>query len=119
MAVNIFPVLSKASAPSYAAINAATNGAANTIVTAVNGQSIYVVKYGGICANAVNLKFQSFDGASTYTDLQGLQSYVANQPLAGGGFCPAGLFATKIGEALTLNLSGAVQVSGQVTYYQG
>jgi hypothetical protein len=115
--MNISGMLSGQAAVSFAAINAAASGP-NTIVPGIAGRTIIVVKYGGIVAGAVNTKFQSFDGVSTYTDLQGLESYVANQPLAGGGYCPVGLFACLLGQALVLNLSAPVQVSGQLTYFQ-
>ena len=61
---------------------------------------------------AVNVKFQSH---TTPTDLTGLFYLAAN-----GGFVlpynEAGWFSTLAGEALDINLSGAIAVGGVVGY---
>jgi hypothetical protein len=114
--MNIGGMLSGQHAPEFALLDAALAGP-NLIIPGIPGKSIIVVRYGGIVAKHVDAKFQSFDGDSTYTDLQGVQSYVGNQPLTGGEYCPVGLFACLPGQALVLDLSAPVQVGGQLTYF--
>lgn len=97
-----------------AAIAAASSGD-NTLVAAVAGKRIRVHGYELSASGAVNAKFK--DGAAT--DLTGLIYLAA----AGSGADadertadPDGLFQTTAGNALLLNLSGAVAVGGWVDY---
>lgn len=100
--------------PKYAAISAATSGASNTLVAAVTSKKITVLKWHIIASGgAVNVKFQS-NGS---TDLTGLMNLVANQPIS-GAYCPVGHFQSAAGESLSINLSGAVQVSGYLVYLE-
>lgn len=66
---------------------------------------------------AVNVYFESFDGVATYTQISGTlyggaqgQGYVRPQ----SNFSQ--YFRTIAGQALTIKLSGAVLVSGDLTY---
>jgi hypothetical protein len=92
------------------AINASSSGN-NTIVASVAGRRIVVTKYKIVAAGAVTVTFESSGG----TVLDGPCAYAAN-----GGVCEPdsenGHFSTLPGEALVLNLSGAVQVGGHVKY---
>lgn len=98
-------------APQYAKIVASASGA-TTIVSAVTSKKIVVLKWDLVTAGAVNVKWQSH---VTPTDLTGLYNFAANGGIA-SGFCPVGHFATIAGEALDINLSGAVAVAGVLTY---
>ena len=94
-------------------IDVAANGD-NQIVAAVAGKKIRVLSMFFIVAGAVNAKFQSDSGGSA-SDLTGALPLAAN----GGAslpFNPHGWIQTDIGKKLNLNLSGAVQVSGSITY---
>jgi len=98
----------------FAPINASASGD-NTIVAAISGKRIRVVNYFMIAANAVNATWKSGSSAS----LSGALPLVANV----GGVCPEavlGWLITTAGEALVLNLSGAVLVAGHIAcVYEG
>lgn len=98
----------------YAKINASSSGN-NTLVSAVAARKIRVINYTLVGDGAVDAKFVS-DGDSD-TDLTGPMAIAA----AGGGMVAAagaGLFETVRGEALLLNLSGAVEVNGHLAYLE-
>ncbi len=98
------------------AIAAASNGD-NTLVAAVTGYAIRVTSFVLTYSAAVNAKFT--DGAGG-TNLCGLLYGVGTGPppvsQAVPGDVQRGLFATAKGNALVLNLSGAVPVGGLITY---
>lgn len=96
--------------PIRAAISAAASGS-NTLVAAVPGKKILVLKAALMAAGAVNATFKS----STTSSLTGAFPLAANGGV-GIGYCPLGNLATVAGEALTLNLDAAVQVSGYLVY---
>jgi Flp pilus assembly pilin Flp len=100
--------------PKFAKITASSSGA-NTVVSGVASKKIRVLAWDAVANAAVNFKWQS---ATTPTDLTGLY-YMAGQ---GNGvarsFNPVGYFETVAGEALSLNLSGAVAVGGCLTYVE-
>ncbi|MDB5350781.1 MAG: hypothetical protein JWN86_2028 [Planctomycetota bacterium] len=98
--------------PKFAAISAAISGD-NTVVAAVVGKKIRVLKYTIVTSGAVAAKFRSSSGV----DLTGGMSLSANSGV-GGAFCPVGLFETISGDGLALNLSGAVAVAGHLTYIE-
>ena len=93
-----------------AAINVSSSGA-NTVIAAVSGKRIIVLKYKRIAAAKVTATWESGGG----TVLDGPCSLAAN-----GGevepFCISGHFATLSGEALVLFLGDAVQVGGNLLY---
>lgn len=88
---------------------------ATAIVAAVSGYKIVVHQYTLVAAGSVTAKWQSAS-----TDLTGAMSLAGagyGVAVAGGsGENPAPLVQTAVGEALNLNLGGAVQVSGHITY---
>ena len=99
--------------PKFATIVASSSGVTN-VVAAVGGKRIRVLRLSLVANGAVNVKFQSH---VTPTDLTGLFYLAAN----GGwveSFCPVGIFQTVSGEALDINLSGAVAVGGCLTYVE-
>lgn len=95
-----------------------SNAGANTVVTGVPTKKIRVLSYVIIAAGAVTAKWQSGT-----TDLSGAMPLAAN-----GGAAPSisilapgamiGLFETAAGDSLVLNLGGAVNVSGHLTYIE-
>lgn len=99
--------------PKFQKITASASGA-TTIVAAVAGKKILVLKWDLVCNGAVNVKWQSH---VTPTDLTGLYYFAANGGIA-SAFSPVGHFATVAGEALDINLSGAVAVGGVLTYVE-
>jgi hypothetical protein len=98
--------------PKFAAIAASSSGD-NTVVAAVTSKKIRVLRWDLTGNGNVNAKWKS--GAST--DKTGLY-YLTQYAGCGGSYCPVGLFETAAGEALVLNLSGAVAVGGVLTYLE-
>jgi hypothetical protein len=93
-----------------AAINASDAGD-NTLVAGVADRRIVVLSYSLVASQAVTATFESEDG----TVIGGPCAFSGN-----GGIsvpeCSHGLFAAKTGEALVLDLNGAVQVGGHLVY---
>lgn len=96
----------------FAVINASSSGD-NTIVAAQASNKIKVVSYAFVCSGVVSAKWKS--GAST--DRSGAMAFDANGGIGLAGTTDAHLLETAVNEALVLNLSGAVQVSGHVSYF--
>lgn len=99
--------------PKFAKVTASSSGATQ-VVAAVSSKKIRVLSISIVCNGAVNVKFQSH---VTPTDISGLHYFAAN----GGMVMPynkVGWFETVAGEALDINLSGAVAVGGTVTYVE-
>lgn len=97
-----------------AAINASSSGD-NTLVAATAGKKIRVIRWELSASAAVNAKFK--DGAST--DLTGLFYLAAAGANVEEDSVDQGrdfLFETTAGNALVLNLSGAVPVGGHLNY---
>lgn len=97
--------------PAFAAISGATSGD-NTLVAANATKKIRVFALAIVAAGAVNVRFESAAGG---TALTGVMSFAAN----GGYVLPyneAGWFETAANQLLNMELGGAVQVSGQLTY---
>lgn len=99
--------------PAFAKVDTSTSGD-NTIVAAEAGRKIKLLSYVLVADGAVFVRWKS--GAST--NLSGRLSLAAN----GGAVAPpanpdAGPWLeTSAGEALVLNLSGAVEVGGHISY---
>jgi hypothetical protein len=98
--------------PLFATIVASASGA-TTIVAAVGGKKIRVLSWYLKANAAVNFKWQSH---VTPTDLTGLFYNGAQGDGVGAAFSPVGHFQTISGEALDINLSGAVAVGGYLVY---
>jgi hypothetical protein len=98
--------------PKFALIAAASNGD-NTLVAAVATKKIRVLNYVLISSGTVNAKFRS----ATAGDISGLLYLIANVGAA-AGYAITGHFETVAGEALILNLSGAVAVGGHLSYIE-
>lgn len=97
----------------HAVIDHAASGD-NAIVAAVPGKSIRVISGQAVAAGAVTVRFESGAGG---TALTGQMSLAAN----GGFIIPEtiyGAFWTAEGEALNLELGGAVSVDGWLNYVE-
>ncbi len=99
--------------PQFVAISAALLGD-NTLVALTAGQKIKVLQYTLISAGSVVGTIKS--GATT--PLTGALPFVANSGIASPFVAPAmgHLFETTTGQALVLNLSAAIAVTGHLTY---
>jgi hypothetical protein len=97
--------------PKFAPIVANASGA-TLVVAAVALKKLRVLGYNVIANGAVNVKFQSAGNDKT-----GLKYLAANGGIA-PSFNPAGWFETNAGEALNINLSGAVAVGGELVYIE-
>ena len=110
-AVPVSPSLPTAALSTRVAINAASSGD-NTLVALTSGQTIRAHKFFLIASGTVNIKFRDGTGGTDF--------HPAIPLYAGGGvaldFDGDPWFVTTAGNALVLNLSAAVQVSG-VLYY--
>ena len=96
-----------------AVINVAGSGN-NTLVAAVTGKKIRVLSYVIVAGGAVTARFESdADG----TALTGEMELAANQVLAPPD-PRGGHFETAAGELLNLELSGAVNVDGYLSYIE-
>lgn len=94
----------------FASVDVATAGD-NTIVAGVAGRRIQLVHYLLNPQGAVNLFWRDGAGGAA---LSGTIVFGAAGFLDTGN--AEGLLATSDGNALVLNLSGAVQVSGHISY---
>lgn len=97
----------------YAVISGATSGN-NTLVAAVTGKKIRVLSYAIVAAGAVTVRFES--GADG-TALSGVMSLAANGGLS-CSFNEGGWFETAAATLLNMELGGAVQVSGHLSYIE-
>lgn len=100
----------------YAAISVSASGD-NTVVAASGNRRIRVKNYTIIAAGSVSVTWKS--GAST--SISGAMPLAANggaAPSAGSANAngPDGVLETNGGDALVLNLSGAVGVYGHLSY---
>lgn len=97
--------------PAFQNVIASASGA-TTIVAAVASKKIRIISCFLVCAGAVSVNWQSHTTTATKT---GTMPFAAN-----GGivmpFSPVGWFETVSGEALDINLGGAVAVGGEITY---
>ena len=100
--------------PKFALIDFATSGD-HTIVAAVAGKKIRVLRYSLVVGAAVNVTWAS--GAGVTTKLTGQMNFAANGGIA-ESYCPLGLFETASGALLNLNTLAAVQVGGSITYVE-
>lgn len=99
-----------------AAVSAASSGD-NTLVAAVTGKKIKVLSLVLVAAGDVDVRLESAAGGTALTGVIELAA-------AGNGFVLPQAFPgyqwveTAAGELLNLELSGAVQVSGLIVYYE-
>ena len=94
---------------------------ADTVVAAaVSGKRIVVISYIACSTGNVSVKFGSFDGSSTYTDLTGVMVIKGSSDSGlDADWNPDGHFQTLVGEALTINNAhGSNVVGGHLTYYE-
>jgi hypothetical protein len=97
--------------PKRASVAASSSGN-NEIVAAVSGKIIVVTSYVLVASGTVSAKWRSAS-----TDISGAMSMSDTTGAAASD--PAhGLVETVAGEALNLNLNGAVAVNGHITYVE-
>ena len=97
---------------------AASSSGNNTIISAVTGKQLWVLKCVLMSNGTVNVKFQS--GASG-TDITGLFYLIANTGFAmnqDGGNNANPWFKTATSALLNLNISDAVAVGGVLSYIE-
>ena len=95
----------------FALISAAGSGD-NTVVAAVTGKRMRIIGIHMVAAAAVVARFESAAGG---TALTGAMSMIVGVPFT--AYNPLGLFEQDVvSELLNLELGGAVQVSGWLTY---
>jgi len=99
--------------PKFATFSTSSSGA-TTVVALVGGKRIRVLRWRVTSNGTTNVKWQSH---VTPTDISGL-SYCTQFKDCGGGYCPVGHFQTVSGEALDINNSAAIAISGEVTYIE-
>ena len=99
--------------PKFATFSTSSSGA-TTVVAAVAGKRIRVLRWRCTANGATNVKWQSH---VTPTDISGL-SYLTQFSAAGGAYCPVGHFQTVSGEALDINNSAAIAIWGEVSYIE-
>jgi hypothetical protein len=97
----------------YASFSTSSSGA-TTIVAAVSGKKIYVLRWSVSSNGATNVNLQSHTTTTNATGTRYLTQYAG----AGGAYCPLGIMATTAGEALDINNSAAIAISGELTYCQ-
>lgn len=93
-----------------AAVSASSAGD-NTLVALVAGKAIRVTSYVLVAAGDVAASIESSGGRI----LGGPMSLGTTGGVA-APFNPGGYFQTDVGEALVINLGGAVQVGGHLSY---
>lgn len=105
--------LRRGQTPLFAVVNASGSGD-NTLVAADGTKKVKVLQYTLVSAGTVNATFKS--GAATA--LSGAMPLVANSGIASPFVAPAQghLIETAVNQALVLNLSGAIAVTGHITY---
>jgi hypothetical protein len=99
--------------PKFATFSTSSSGA-TTVVALVSSKRIRVLRWRCSANGTTNVKWQSH---VTPTDISGL-SYLTQFKDSGGAYCPVGHFQTVSGEALDINNSAAIAISGEVTYVE-
>jgi hypothetical protein len=99
--------------PKFATFTTSSSGQ-TTVVAAVTSKKIRVLRWRVTSNGTTNIKWQSH---VTPTDISGL-SYLTQFKDVGGGYCPVGHFETVAGEALDINNSAAVAISGEISYIE-
>jgi hypothetical protein len=94
----------------FASISLAATG---TLVPAVTGKKIRVISYVIVAASAVSVNFENGT-----TNISGVMDLAANSGIDYVGSRDAPAFETSSAALLGLTLSGAVQVSGHLTYVE-
>lgn len=95
----------------FARFQSASAGNTQVVAAQGAGMRILVVRYSLSAKGEVDATFRS--GAST--ELSGTK-YLTTYAAAGGAFTPGGIFKTAANEALNINLSAAVNTSGELSY---
>jgi hypothetical protein len=95
------------------AVISQNTAARNQIVAAVTGKRIVVLNYTVVATGAVAITWESGT-----TALSGVMSFAANGGASAPGTGESPVLTTARGEALNITSSGAVQISGHLTYIE-
>lgn len=93
---------------------ATSSSGTTTIVSAVSGKKVYVLRWSVSANGNTNVNLQSHTTTGLATGVRYLTQYGS----AGGAYCAAGIMATAASEALDVNNSAAVPISGEITFVQ-
>ena len=97
----------------FASVRATSNGD-NTVVSADTTRKIKVCSYVIVADGIVSAKWKD----STGSDLTGAMALITSSGVSAiGGTTDSWLFETSINANLILNLSGAVGISGHISYF--
>jgi hypothetical protein len=98
----------------FASISASASGD-NTVISLVSAKKIKVLSVILVASGTVSVKWRS-----NTTDISGAMPLVANSGFVLPASSPGQghYFETAAGQALNINLSGAVAVNGHISYYE-
>ena len=96
--------------PQYATFSTSSSGNTQVVAAQGSGNKIRVLRYRISANGSTNVKWQSAS-----TDISGLH-YLTQYASGGGSYTPAGICQGAANEALNVNNSAAIAISGEVTY---
>lgn len=96
--------------PAYATFSTSSSGNTQVVAAQGAGNKIRVLRYRVSANGSTNVKWQS-----ATTDISGLH-YLTQYASGGGSYTPAGICQGAANEALNINNSAAIAISGEVTY---
>jgi hypothetical protein len=99
--------------PQYATVSTSSSGT-TSLVSAVSGKKVYVLRYSISSNGTTNVNLQSHTTTALTTKLNYLTQFAS----AGGAYCQTAIVATAAGEGLDINNSAAVAISVDLTYVQ-
>jgi hypothetical protein len=97
--------------PQFARFATSSSGKTTIVSAQGSGKKIRVLRWNASANGGVGITLYS--GASTA--ISGVK-YMTQYASAGGAYCPVGICETAANEALEIDLSAAVAVSGEITY---
>jgi hypothetical protein len=97
--------------PQFARFATSSSGKTTIVSAQGSGKKIRVLRWNASANGGVGVTLYS----GTSTAISGVK-YMTQYASAGGAFCPVGICETAANEALSIDLSAAVAVSGEVTY---
>ena len=97
----------------FAVIDKAGSGD-NELIAAVAGKKLRVLAYVLVSGGTVTVRFESAAGGTALTG----QMTTAVNNIISSGYSPVGHFETIAGEALNLELGGAVTVDGHLVFQE-
>jgi hypothetical protein len=98
--------------PQYSTFSTSAAGATQIVAAQGAGKKIYVLRWSVSSNGTTNVNLQSHTTTANATGIRYLTQFASG----GGAYCPAGIMATAANEALDVNNSAAVAISGEVTW---